>query len=177
MCVQITWSLVSKAVGWRPITPYASRALSWTWCCEAGEEEHSIEHGRQGLRQLGPAQPPWASLPPRERNSRIGPRPLLTWLGKSLVFSRGRDHADPASRPNAGPHRDSGLSTRQQASSQRPLCCQSIRHSSSPSLYKPHQVIIWFRTPHSMPSFRPLPSANYGCRLSGATLSPTPTSP
>lgn len=114
VCVQITWSLVSKAVGWRPITPCASRALSWISCCEA-EEEHSIEHGRQGLRQLAPAQPPSASLPPphpRERNSRIGSRPLLTWLGKSLVFSRGRDHADPASRPNVGPHRDSGLSTR-----------------------------------------------------------------
>lgn len=121
-----------------------------------------VQHNRRGHRP-----PP---LPPRERNSRIGSRPLLTWLGKSLVFSRGRDHADPASRPTWG-----------RTGTRGSLLGNRLPHNgpsaTSPSFHKPHQVVFWFQAPRSMPSFRPLPSANHGCRLSGATLSATPTSP
>lgn len=97
--------------------------VSWTTDNETGEEEPKqqsehglaswIKHNRRGHRS-----------PPRERNQRIGSRPLLTWLGKSLVFSRGRDHADPTSPSTWGAP---GLGTRdspdylvvQQATSQR----------------------------------------------------------
>lgn len=37
---------------------------------------------RQGLCWLDQTQPPVGIAPPRERNSRDGSRPLLTWLGK-----------------------------------------------------------------------------------------------